>query len=174
MDKNAAPSQVLTVLEQTPIILEKILLAATPEQLHWKPAPERWSVSEVLSHLVEVEKIFRQRAKAIAEQDFPSIESYDQEAAYRRGDYSTGRAEDHLRRFCHERDLSVSWLRYLPAAALARKGNHSEIGEFTLDELLHEWAFHDLGHIRQVSELYRSRAFYPRMGGFQQYYSVKP
>ncbi len=174
MKKDAQSSPTLAVLEQTPIILEKILLGATPEQLQWKPAPERWSISEVLSHLAEVEQVFRGRAKAIVEQDLPPIESYDQEAAYKRGDYSSGRAEQHLRRFCHERDTTLSWLRYLPAAARARKGNHSEIGEFTLDELLHEWAFHDLGHIRQVSELYRSRAFYPRMGGFQKYYTVKP
>lgn len=28
--------------------------------------------------------------------------------------------------------------------------------------------------IKQISELYRSRAFYPHMGGFRKYYTVKP
>ena len=41
----------LAVLEQTPIIIEKIVWAANDEQLHWKPAPDRWSISEVLAQL---------------------------------------------------------------------------------------------------------------------------
>lgn len=174
MKQAAEESPVLSVLEQTPIVLEKILLGATREQLHWKPAPERWSIGEVLSHLVEVEQVFRVRARAMAEQDNPAIESYDQNVAYARGDYSGGRAEEHLKRFCHERDVTVSWLRYLPAGAEARPARHSEIGAITLGQLLQEWAFHDLGHIRQVAELYRARAFFPRMGGFQRYYKVNP
>ena len=162
------------VLEQTSIIIEKILYEATPDELHWKPASDRWSIGEVLAHLVEVETVFRKRARLMVEQDAPLLEAYDQNAAYAAGKYSSGRAQEHLRQFCHERDLSISWLRYVPAKALARTGQHAELGSITLGELLHEWAFHDLGHIRQIAELYRARAFYPRMGGFQKYYTVKP
>ena len=164
----------VSLLEQTPIIIEKILYAATPDELHWKPALDRWSIGEVLAHLVEVETVFRKRAKLMVEQENPLLEAYDQNAAYATGKYSSGRAQEHLRQFCHERDLSISWLRYLPAKALPRTGQHSELGRITVSELLHEWAFHDLGHIRQIAELYRARAFYPRMGGFQKYYTVKP
>lgn len=164
----------VSVLEQSPIIIEKILYEATPDELHWKPAPDRWSISEVLAHLVEVETVFRKRAQLMVEKDSPALESYDQNAAYAAGKYSSGRAQEHLRQFCHERDLSISWLRYVPAKALPRTAQHSELGRITLSDLLHEWAFHDLGHIRQIAELYRARAFYPRMGGFQKYYTVKP
>lgn len=164
----------LAVLAETPAVLEKILQGATAEQMQWKPAPERWSVSEVLAHLVEIERVFRERTQRIAEQELPPITSYDQEQAYRRGDYSSGRAEEHLQRFHQERKATLQLLRALPDAALARRGLHSEFGEFTLNELLHEWAFHDLGHIRQIAELYRAQAFYPHMGGFRRYYTVKP
>jgi hypothetical protein len=164
----------ITLLEQAPIIIEKMLYDATDEQLHWKPARERWSISEVLAHLVDVEAVFRERARRMVKEDTPRLESYDQNAAYAAGKYSTGRAREHLERFCHERDLSMSFLRYVPAAAVARAAEHAELGRITLGELMHEWAFHDLGHIRQVAELFRARAFYPRMGGFQKYYTVHP
>jgi hypothetical protein len=65
-------------------------------------------------------------------------------------------------------------LRYLSDGALGRAGQHASIGRITLSDLLHEWAFHDLGHIRQISELYRSAAFYPKMGAFKTFYTVKP
>jgi hypothetical protein len=170
----AQENPTLAVLEQTPIIIEKILFAATREQMHWKPAADRWSIGEVLSHLVEVEKVFRNRARQMVDHNDPVIEPYDQNAAYAAGHYSNKDAVEQLRLFCHERDLSVTWLRYQPPALTTRTARHKEIGPITLGQLFHEWAFHDLGHIRQIAELYRARAFYPKMGGFQRYYTVKP
>ena len=164
----------LAVLEQTPIIIEKILVAATREQMHWKPAPERWSIGEVLAHLVEVEKLFHERGRRIVEQEDPAIEPYDQNVAYAAGNYSHKDAVAMLRDFCHQRDQSVTWLRYLPESARARTGCHAEIGSFTLTQMINEWAFHDLGHIRQISELYRARAFWPKIGGAQRYYTIHP
>src|SRR5271163_3560324 len=121
----------LAVLEQTPIIIEKIVWAASDEQLHWKPAQDRWSISEVLAHLAEVEVVgFRER--------------------------------------------SLSALRYGPPGVLSRPGQHANIGPITVGQLMNEWAFHDLGHIRQIAELYRSRAFFPYIGPFQQFYTIKP
>jgi hypothetical protein len=34
-----------------------------------------------------------------------------------------------------------------------RKAMHKVAGEITLQQMLHEWAMHDLGHIRQLAEL---------------------
>lgn len=161
-------------LEQTPIILEKLLHSVAPDILQWKPAADRWSISEVLAHLVDAEQMFSERARLMVEQKSPQLTEYDQEAAYAAGKYSTGAAKEHLHKFSHERDRAVSILRYLPAAALARTAQHPALGTFTLSELLNEWAFHDLGHIRQIAELYRTAAFYTNCGPFQRYANPKP
>jgi len=164
----------IAVLEQTPIIIEKIVWAATDEQMGWKPAMDRWSISEVLGHLAETEVVcFRERIRAMVENNNPLIEGYDQNAAYAAGNYS-GKGRENLKKFCHERDRSLSFLRYLSPSILARKGQHSKIGPITAAHVMNEWAFHDLGHIRQIAELYRSRAFYPHSGPFQQFYTIKP
>ncbi len=164
----------VAVLEQTPIILDKIVSTANDDPLHWKPSMERWSIAEVLAHLAEAEEFaFRQRVKAMIEQDSPVLPSYDQNAAYAAGKYA-GRAREHLKKFCHERDRSLSLLRYLPAGVVSRAGRHESIGSITVGQLMNEWAFHDLGHIRQIAELLRSRAFFPNMGPFQRFYTVKP
>jgi hypothetical protein len=39
---------------------------------------------------------------------------------------------------------------------------------------MNEWAFHDLGHIRQIAELFRARAFFPVMGPLQAGYVIRP
>lgn len=176
MDAAAAAQALpgLGVLEQTPAILEKLLLTAPEEVLQWKPQPERWSVSEVLGHLADTEVMFRERTRRMVEEENPALENYDQNAAYAAGKYSGHGARQQLQSFRKERDRSLSWLRHLPSSGLARTGRHAELGPITVSELMNEWAFHDLGHVRQIAELYRARAFYPHMGGFQRYYSVKP
>ena len=163
----------ISLLEQTPIIIEKILLDVPDSTLGWKPAMDRWSISEVLAHLTEYDQIFRERIKRIAQENNPAIESYDQNVSYAAGKYN-GLGREHLRNFCHERDRSLSMLRYLPEGALGRTGTHSEIGPVTISDHLHDWAFHDLGHIKQIAELYRARQFYPKMGPYKSYYTVKP
>ena len=165
----------ISVLEQTPIIIEKIVWAATDEQMQWKPAMDRWSISEVLAHLAETEVIaFRERIRLMVEKNNPPLEGYDQNAAYAAGNYTGKKGRESLKTFCHERDRSLSFLRYVPSTVLSRKGQHAKIGPITIGHLMNEWAFHDLGHIRQIAELYRSRAFYPRSGPFQQFYTIKP
>lgn len=165
----------IPVLEQTPIIIEKIVWAASEEQMQWKPAMDRWSISEVLAHLADAEvNAFRERVRLMMEKNNPPIEGYDQNAAYTAGKYSNQKGREALKTFCHERDRSLSFLRYVSPDVLARKGQHAKIGPITVAHIMNEWAFHDLGHIRQIAELYRSRAFYPNSGPFQQYYTIKP
>jgi hypothetical protein len=40
--------------------------------------------------------------------------------------------------------------------------------------MLHEWALHDLGHIRQVAELVRARKYLAGAGRLGEEYRLKP
>ena len=165
----------LAVLEQTPIIIEKIVWAASDEQLHWKPAPDRWSISEVLAHLADVEVVgFRDRIQLMLEKNNPQLDAYDQNGAYAAGRYSATKARENLKKFCHERDRSLSALRYVPPGVLARGGQHAKIGPITVGQLMNEWAFHDLGHIRQIAELARARKYQAAAGPMGTSYNLKP
>jgi len=161
------------ILEETPNILRSLLAGASTDDLDWQPTADRWSISMVLAHLAEVElNGFLSRFRAIAEQDNPLLPVYDQLALFRSGGNFDGRVE--LNTFERERNDTVKWLKTLPESVSARTGRHEELGVITFGQLLHEFAFHDLGHIRQIVELYRSHAFYPHMGGFRGYYKINP
>ena len=163
----------LHVLEQTPGVLRSLLGAATEEDWNWQPAPDRWSIAMVLAHLHDVEGSgFRSRFYAMLENDKPFLPSYDQLALFRNGASFNGLGE--LAAFERERKITLDWLKKLPAVAARRTGRHQQLGEISVEELLNEFAFHDLGHTRQVAEVYRSHAFYPRMGGFRSYYQIHP
>ena len=62
----------------------------------------------------------------------------------------------------------------LPAEAGNRKALHRAAGEITLSQMLHEWALHDLGHIRQIAELVRARKYLAGAGQLGQDYKLTP
>ena len=163
----------MKILEQTPRVLRSLLAEATKDDLDWQPSPDRWSISMVLAHLADVElNGFVCRFRAIAEQDNPHLPVYDQLALFRSGRNFDGLAA--LDTFERERKDTLAWMKTLPESVGTRTGRHEELGINSFGELLHEFAFHDLGHIRQIIELYRSHAFYPHMGGFRSYYKINP
>jgi len=163
----------MRVLEQTPGTLRGLLANATAEDLDWQPARERWSITMVLAHLAEVEvEGFVNRFRAIAAGENPVLPAYDQLALFRSTTTFDGRVE--LDKFERRRRETLAWLASQPPSVGQRTGQHEELGPLTFDQLLHEFAFHDLGHIRQIMELYRSHAFFPKMGVFQSYYKINP
>ena len=174
----AAPSIALAfrgfeVLERTPGFLRGILTDLRKEELDWQPSPERWSISMVLAHLADVEvKGFVSRFRAIADQDNPFLPSYDQLELFKSGKKFDGLAE--LDKFDNLRRDTLALLRSLPPEVGKRSGKHEKLGILTFEQLLNEFAFHDLGHTRQIIELHRSHAFYPNMGVFQSYYKINP
>jgi DinB superfamily len=165
----------LDCIRKTPDLLASLVALATPEDLLWKPAPDRWSVAEVLTHLVDVETLsLGLRARRILDEEHPRLVDYDQGARDRDGHY---RSEDGLRaleRFRETRNASLAPLESLVPEDLARRGIHPAVGEVTLRQILSLWAFHDLSHLRQIAELLKARSFWDGIGSLQIYYSVHP
>ena len=163
----------MRILERTPGALRALIANATQDDLDWQPQPDRWSISMVLAHLADVEeKGFVSRFRAITEEQNPFLPAYDQLALFRSGAKFDGLAE--LGAFERRRRETLVWLNSLPSNVGSRTGRHEQFGTLTFDQLLNEFAFHDLGHIRQVIELYRSHAFYPNMGAYQSFYKINP
>jgi hypothetical protein len=158
-----------------PDILRGLLAHVDDDATAWKPTPTRWSVREVLGHLYHVEiHGFRGRVERMLREDNPSLESYDPDAQYAAGAYDFPACSDALQLFSTERVRSLDLLRSLPPEALERPGNHAVLGPVTMRNLIHEWPFHDLGHLRQIAELVRARLFYPEMGPWRRFYTVAP
>ena len=47
----------LECLRATPDILRRLVQVAACDQFLWEPADDRWSICEVLNHLIDVEKL---------------------------------------------------------------------------------------------------------------------
>ena len=161
----------VSLLEKTPAILETLLRDVSTEILDWKPAPDRWSITEVLAHLLMIEQLYGDRAKRIVVDNNPTLAKYGEPDETHLGRKSTNQ---YLKEFVTLRQANYFFWHGIPSSAATRTGVHPEMGAITLLQLLNELANHDLGHLRQIAELYRAKAFYPYAGPFQRYSNPKP
>ena len=162
-------------LAATPDIFHALLTGVSDKQADSKPAPGRFSIAELLEHISHVEAhYFRIHVDAILAAVNPEIEPYDQNAYYAQGAYSNRDAEESMAHWEEQREDNVGLLRGLEPGQLTRTARHPELGQFTLANLLNEWALHDLGHVRQLAELVRAQLYYPEIGPFQAQYTVRP
>jgi uncharacterized damage-inducible protein DinB len=166
-----APIQApISMLEKTPRLLEILLRDLPQETLHWEPAPGRWSITEVLGHMVMIERLYEQRARRIVLEDSPVLPKYLPPA----GGEPQKTARQYLDEFAALRRAFAVYLHSVPGTAASRTGQHAEMGTISLSHMLHELADHDLGHLRQIAELYRAHCFYPHAGPCQKYSNRQP
>jgi len=163
----------LELLDSTPDILRGLMSELTDEDARWKPAEDRFSIAEVLAHLDHSEShCYRMRLDRFLSEERPEFEPDDAQMyldLYRNAD-----PDDAFGRFVEQREKNVEYLRELPASAADRKAIHKEYGEITLSQMLHEWALHDLGHIRQIAELVRARTYLGGAGPMGRGYQLRP
>ena len=163
---------VLDILASTPDKLRREIAAMPARQLRTRPAPGKWSVQEILAHLADVEELgMRSRVAALIEEDRPLLPSFDQERRAVEMRYHRRDPRQSLRSFERQRCANLKWLRTLKAAELRRSGTHEKVGEITAGEMIHEWAFHDLGHLKQIMEVKRY-ALWPHMGNMRAFYKL--
>jgi hypothetical protein len=125
------------------------LVEALPaDLLSQAPAPGEWSALECLQHLVDAERrVFPARVKALlAERDFPA---FDPDSQGTKPAVEQSRL-DLVREFARLRTESLSLLDQVTPPDMVKRARHQELGMVTLNELLHEWAAHDLMHTVQA------------------------
>jgi hypothetical protein len=135
-------------------VIRRLLAAVGAQQASWRPAPERWTLLEIVNHLVDEEREdFRARLDVLLhhpDRPWPPIDpmNWVKDRAYAEREFAQS-----LQAFLSERDHSLRWLRTLahPAWQAARKlqgGNTLRAGD-----LMVSWVAHDYFHIRQVTNL---------------------
>lgn len=143
---------------ETDLATIRSILSATParwrdlcgrlplELLTRQPAPAEWSAAECLSHLLDAEKhVFPVRVEAfLAGRDFPGFNP-DTEGSPAASSPAGMAAE-----FAALREKTLARLASLTPDDLPRRALHGELGPVTLDQMLNEWAAHDLMHTVQA------------------------
>ena len=143
----------LRTQSQTTKRLSGLLKRGSPGKLKKRPAPERWSVAEILAHLADVEMVTGWRLRSILAAPGTPIQAFDQDAWARNLDYGRRKPKQSLETFRRIRAENYELLKDLPESAFTRTGNHLENGTMNLHRLLESMAQHAESHARQMQEI---------------------
>ncbi len=127
------------------------LVAIQPEEYNWRPAPDKWSLLEILCHLRDEEREdFLPRIKIILEGSNERFKPIDPQGWVKKRKYAQKDFYKIFNDFVNMRDRSTDWLRSLEDPDWTRTYTHETLGEMSAQLFLENWVAHDLLHIRQI------------------------
>ena len=140
----------LEVMAETASKLERIVREHPAAVLRARAFAGKWSVNEVIGHLVDSEWVYGYRLRLILSEDNAPIVGTQQDqwvSGLRHNQRDPGELVEEFRAL---RELNLAqWKRTLPAE-LERAGQHNERGPESLGLLLRMLAGHDLSHLQQI------------------------
>jgi hypothetical protein len=129
------------------------LLGNIPEsQANFRYAPDKWSIKELVGHVIDTERIFSYRALRFARNDQTPIEGFEQDDYIRNASFDDYSLEELVSEFAHVRRSTLFLFRHLDEAAWQRRGTASD-NEVSVRALAYIIAGHELHH----TEILRSR-----------------
>ena len=135
-------------------VLRALFTGLAPDEIPWKPAPEKWCALEIICHLHDEEREdFRARLRHVLETPEQPFVKIDPQAWITERQYMGQDFDQVLHAFLAERQRSVEWLRGLKDAPWHNAYMHPKVGPVSCDLLLTNWVAHDLHHIRQFNAL---------------------
>lgn len=130
------------------------LLQEVPsERERYRYAPGKWSIREVIGHLIDTERVFAYRTLAAARADGVDLPGMDQEEWTEHSNAHSRSLDDLTREWAAVRRANVHMFATLPAEAGGRRGRASGF-EFTLRSLPWIIAGHELWHRERLARDY--------------------
>lgn len=135
----------------------------------WRPTPDEWSASECVGHIIEADRRgFGGRIQRILAENGVAESGWDNVGiAAERRDWERP-VTAIIEEFTAGRDAGIAVVDGLREDDLERYALHAVVGRVTVQNLLHEWVFHDRNHIRQLLANSQARAW-PAMGNARRF-----
>ena len=145
--------QPLAVQAATPKKLERLIKGVPAGRLRKRPAPDKWSVSEILAHLSETEIVGGFRMRMILGAPGTPMAAFDQDAWVKSGHYEKRDPRKSLEAFRVLREANLALLKSLTPEQWKHYGMHSERGQETIERIVLMFAGHDINHVQQIEAM---------------------
>ena len=145
--------QPLAVQAATAKKLERLVKGVSTAKLRKRPAPDKWSVSEILAHLADAEIVGSFRMRLILGAPGTPIAAFDQDSWVVSGHYEKRDPRKSLEQFRMLRETNLALLKSLTPEQWKHYGMHSERGQETIERIVLMFAGHDLNHLLQVERI---------------------
>jgi hypothetical protein len=133
-----------------PQALRNAYESAPEEMRQWRPAPDAWSVHEIICHCADSEMGGALRIRILAAEPDPLIIGYDQDAWTRIFDYHNRSTELAFGVIDAVRSWTSALLPTLIGEQWGKVGTHSESGTYSATDWLHTYGNHLHEHVDQI------------------------
>ena len=133
--------------------LARLIKGVPTAKLKKRPAPDRWSVAEIIAHMADTEIVAGWRIRLILGAPGTPILGFDQDSWAIAGHYSKRDPRQSLEQFRAFREANLSLLKTLKPAQWRYHGVHSERGIETVEHISRMFAGHDVNHILQIEKI---------------------
>jgi uncharacterized damage-inducible protein DinB len=130
--------------------------------LRYKPAPDKWSILEILGHLADMEILNAYRMRQMVADKNPTIAPIDQDAWACNLGYLDEQPAELVAQFGLTRHHNLKLLRRIKPADLEKGAFHPELNrQVTLAEMVERLAAHGPNHLAQIERLKKQAAGTP-------------
>lgn len=133
--------------------LQSLLRDVSNEQGEYRYAPGKWSLKEVIGHMIDTERIMSYRLLAVSRGETMALPSFDQDEYVKGADFDLFPLADLLTDFALVRACTCSLLGGLSDDVLARTGMVADYPT-TARALAYIIAGHELHHLSIIKERY--------------------
>jgi len=119
----------------------------------YKYAPGKWSVKEVIGHIIDTERVFAYRALCIARGEKQPLPGFEQDDYVKEGKFNKRTLDDIIYEFRLMREGNLLMFRNFDEEMLNRRGNASGY-DVTVNALLFMIAGHSQHHMDILNERY--------------------
>jgi hypothetical protein len=151
--ENAQGLDPLKVSAGTANKLARLIQGMPASKLRKRPAPDKWSVAEILAHLADSEIVRSWRIRQILGAPGTPVQAFDQDTWVAAGHYEKRDPRKSVELFRVLREANLELLKALTKEQWKHHGVHAERGEVTIEHLVRMNAGHDINHTRQIERI---------------------
>jgi hypothetical protein len=130
-----------------------LVRSISPEHALFRYEPGKWSIKEVMGHLIDSERIFAYRALRIARGDRTPMEGFEQDDYIKPGEFDKRSIASLGIEFEQVRRATISFFRNLPPEAWQRVGIANKV-DVSVRAIAYIIAGHELHHRNVLKEKY--------------------
>jgi hypothetical protein len=149
--------QALAVQAATAKKLERLIKGVSTAKLRKRPAPEKWSVGEILAHIADAEIAGAFRMRLILGAPGTPVAAFDQDSWVIAGHYAKRDPRKSVEQFRALREANLALLKSLTPEQWKHYGMHAERGQESIEHIVRMFAGHDINHLRQIEGILAKR-----------------
>ncbi|MEO5571542.1 MAG: DinB family protein [Bacteroidia bacterium] len=151
--KKVKGNDLLKSLEEIHQLTKELLLNLPEEKLNYRYAPGKWTIKEIIGHLMDAERVFAYRALRFARNDKTQLPSFEE------NDWADASNAQHrnfaelMNEFDAVRESTLQLFNSFDAEIILRKGIASNV-EISVKAIGYSIAGHELHHSEVIKERY--------------------